>query len=322
MKQLIAGIDIGGTKIALALATQDCQIVSKLSFPTRIHDGAHKIIESTLDKVEMLIKQEQAELKAIGIGCAGPLDTRRGITLSPPNLPGWDEFPIVEIISERFKVPVVFDNDANAAALAEHKFGAGQEFNNFVYITISTGIGGGVIVNGKLVHGISGNAGEVGHIVVMPNGIDCGCGARGCLEAVCSGTGIARRTRQRILDGEASSLLTKVGNIEQITAKIVAEAAREGDRLAREIWDETVFYLSLGLGNMIVMLEPEAIILGGGVAMTGEQLLSPLRECIYNQVKILAASNIKILQAGLGAESGVFGAIVLAANVQTINTNN
>lgn len=325
VKQLIAGIDIGGTKIAIALAAPDCRIVAKLSFPTRTQDGAHKIIERTLDELETLVNREQGELAAIGVGCAGPLDTERGVTLSPPNLPGWNEFPLVEIIKARFKVPVIFDNDANAAALAEHKFGAGRGFNNFVYLTISTGIGGGVIVDGKLVRGASGNAGEIGHTVVMANGISCGCGARGCLEAVCSGTGIARRARRRIVDGAASVMTTMVENVEQISAKTVAEAAIEGDRLAREIWDETVLYLSLGLGNIIVMLEPQAIILGGGVAMTGEQLLKPLREQIYSQIKILPASNIKILRAGLETESGVYGALALASigqanTIETINT--
>jgi glucokinase len=315
-QSLIAGIDIGGTKIALALAAPDCRVLSKCSFPTRVADGAHKILERTLNELEKLIEQAGASLTAIGVACAGPLDLKRGMTLSPPNLPGWENFPIVEIISRRFNIPVVFDNDANAAALAEHKFGAGRGFNNFVYMTISTGIGGGIIIDGKLVHGISGNAGEVGHILVMPNGYKCGCGARGCLEAVCSGTGIARRMRMKIFNGKESSVTAKVEDAEQITAKLIAEAAATGDPVAREIWEETIAYLSLGLSNVIVMLEPEAIILGGGVALTGEQLLKPLRELVYSRVKILSASNVQILQAGLKAESGVYGALALAAAAQ------
>lgn len=145
MKELIAGIDIGGTKIAIALATPDCEIVTQFSFPTQAADGAPKILERTLDHLENLIGQEQARLTNVGIGCAGPLDTARGMTLSLPNLPGWNEFPIVEIVRERLGVPVVFDNDANAAALAEHRFGAGRGFDNLVYVTISTGIGGGIV---------------------------------------------------------------------------------------------------------------------------------------------------------------------------------
>jgi glucokinase len=313
MKELIAGIDIGGTKIAIALATPACGIVAQHSFPTQVGDGPHKIMERTLGQLDELIKREEAVLSRVGVACAGPLDTRRGVTVAPPNLPGWHEFPVVEIVRERIGVPVAFDNDANAAALAELRFGAGRGLKNLVYVTVSTGIGGGVIVDGKLVHGITGNAGEIGHLTVLPNGPKCGCGARGCLEAVCSGTGIARRLIDKVNGGASSLLADRFGNIEQVTAKNIAEAAAEGDPLAGDIWEETVFYLSIGLGNIIVMFEPEAIILGGGVAMTGEQLFRPLRRRIAEQVKIFRAENIKILHAGLGAESGIYGALALAA---------
>lgn len=314
MKQLLAGIDIGGTKIALALATPDCEIVAGHNFLTQVSDGPEKILQRTLDQLEKLVEETgAAEVLKIGVGCAGPLDVRRGMTLSPPNLPGWDEFPIVEIIRRRMKVPVVLDNDANAAALAERRFGAGKEFKNLVYVTVSTGIGGGVIIDGKLVHGNTGNAGEIGHITVMPGGVKCGCGARGCLEAVCSGTGIARRFAEKINSGAASSLTEKIQSVEQITAKNIAEAAAAGDPLAVDIWEETIFYLSLGISNIIVMFEPEAIIIGGGVSMTGEQLFRPLRQHINKHVKILPAEKVQILHAGLGAESGVYGALALVA---------
>ena len=312
MKQMIAGIDIGGTKIAIALATADYEIKTKRIFPTQTSDGANRILERILNELEILIEQEQAELLKIGVACAGPLDVRQGLILSSPNLPGWFEFPIVEIIRRRMEVPVVLENDANAAALAEQKFGAGKGFNNLLYVTISTGIGGGIIADGKLIHGRTGNAGEIGHITVIPNGIRCGCGARGCLEAVCSGTGIARRFVEKIKSGADSRVIGRVQNIEQITAKHIAEAAAEGDPLAIDIWEETIFYLSIGLGNLIVMFEPEAIILGGGVSMTGEQLFRPLQEQISNHVKILPAEKIQILHAGLGAESGIYGALALA----------
>jgi glucokinase len=311
MKQLIAGIDIGGTKIAIALATPDYKIIAKRNFPMQVSDGADMILERTLNELGILIEQEQGDLLKIGVACAGPLDVRRGLILSPPNLPGWDEFPIVEIIRRRIKVLVVLENDANAAALAEHRFGAGKEFKNLVYVTISTGIGGGIIADGKLIHGRTGNAGEIGHITVMPNGIRCACGARGCLEAVCSGTGIARRFVEKLQSGASSIVIEKVQNIEQVTTKHIAEAAAEGDSLAADIWEETIFYLSIGLGNLIVMFEPEAIILGGGVSMTGEQLLQPLRQQIYSHIKILPAEKIQILHAGLGAESGIYGALAL-----------
>src|SRR5437763_7503791 len=177
----------------------------------------------------MMLERTGSRLAAVGVGCGGPLDRRRGLILSPPNLPGWDEFPVVALLEERLGVPVLLDNDANAAALGEHRYGAGRGLRHLVYITISTGIGGGVIVRGELVHGVHDGAGEVGHMTVLPEGPACGCGARGCLEALCSGTSIARRARERLAAGSLSSL-----GEGEITAQAVAEAARRGDALASD----------------------------------------------------------------------------------------
>lgn len=314
MTNLIAGIDIGGTKIALALAAPNCEIVCRATVPTLVEQGAARIFDRMLARLEEMREQQNAQISKIGVGCAGPLDLKRGVAVSPPNLPGWNDFPIVQTIRERFGAPVVLDNDANVAALAEQRFGAGKNLQNLIYITVSTGIGGGVIADNRLLHGLTGNAGEVGHIVVMPGGVECGCGARGCLEAVCSGTGIARRFRARIETGAKSVLTEKFENISQITAKHIAEAAAANDCLASEIWDETVFYLARGVGNIIVMFEPEAVILGGGVAQTGDLLFKPLRELVKNQIKIFSTENIKILPAGLGADSGIYGALALVAD--------
>lgn len=312
-KSLIAGIDIGGTKIALALATPDCEIVSRLTFPTEVATGAHNILERTLRRLEQLVEREQAELLKIGIGCAGPLDPKRGVVLSPPNLPGWDEFPIVETVRERMRVEVTFDNDANAAALAEHRFGAGCSFDNLVYVTISTGVGGGVIVGGQIVQGIGAGAGEIGHITVAGDEIECGCGGRGCLEAVASGTAIARRARETIAENPNSLINLKIENPNDITAEKVVEAARRGDSFAQEIWDETVRYLAIGIGNIIVTLAPEALIIGGGVSQAGEAMLfEPLRRLISRRVKILPVEQVKILAAGLKTDSGIYGALALA----------
>jgi glucokinase len=307
---LIAGIDVGGTKVALAIADSEGNLLSMTRFPTEVQLGPHRIIEKVLTELETMCGERQCDLAAIGIGCAGPLDRSRGLILSPPNLPGWDEIPIVNIVQDSFNVPVLLDNDANAAALGEFEQGAGRGLRDIVYMTISTGVGGGVIVNGEIVHGVGDGAGEVGHMPVLVDGPECGCGYRGCLEALCSGTSIARRAKERLQQGAPSSLTAN--RIEEVTAKKVADAAREGDSLASEIWNETIFYLAFGLHSIIATLAPEAVILGGGVSTAGEQLLGPLRQQVYDRVKMLPVERVKILQAALGHDSGIHGALILA----------
>jgi len=310
-KEIIAGIDIGGTKIAVALADADGKILSHFRFPTQVERGAHRILDNAITEIERISKETGTRLSAVGVGCGGPLDRARGLILSPANLPEWDEFPITNLLETRLKVPVLLDNDANAAALAEHKYGAGRGFKHMVYITISTGIGGGLIINGELIHGVGDGAGEVGHITVLPDGPACGCGGQGCLESLCSGTSIARRARERLQSGAQSSMTAMVKELNQVTAHTVAEAARDGDSLAVEIWDETIYYLAIGINNVIVTLAPEAIILGGGVSTAGEQLLEPLRRQLQMRVKMVPFEKVRILQATLGGDSGIYGALIL-----------
>ena len=308
-REVIAGIDIGGTKIAVGLAERDGQLLALSRFPTRVELGPHRILDNAVNEIEKLLKEAKARMAAIGVGCGGPLDRQCGLILSPPNLPGWDEFPITELLEERLGVPVLLDNDANAAALGEQRHGAGRGLSDIVYMTISTGIGGGIIIGGRIVHGVADGAGEVGHASVLPDGPSCGCGARGCLEALCSGTSIARRARERLSTGAQSSLA--VMKPDEVTAKRVAKAARDGDNLAREIWDETIYYLSIGIGNIVNTLAPEAVILGGGVSTAGDQLLEPLRRQVRVRVKMLPAEKINIRQAALKGESGIRGALIL-----------
>lgn len=309
-EQCLAGIDIGGTKIALALAEPGGAVIDKMRFPTRVADGPRAILGRVFEEIERMLEGCGSRLGAVGVGCGGPLDRHRGLILSPPNLPGWDEFPIVSLFEERFGVPVRLDNDANAAALGEHRHGAGRGLKHLVYITISTGIGGGVIVSNRLVHGVYDGAGEVGHMTVLPDGPPCGCGGRGCLEALCSGPSIARRARERLAAGEESYL----SSLEQgeLTAQAVASASRAGDTMASKVWYDTIRYLSIGVGNIFHALAPEAVIIGGGVATAGEQLFEPLREQVRARVLMLPPDKINILQAELGGDSGTHGAVILA----------
>ena len=308
--QCVAGIDIGGTKIALAVADLEGRIIERGRFPARTAErGPHAIIEEALAESERLLGETGARLAAVGLGCGGPLDRGRGLILSPPNLPGWDEFPIVRLVEERLGVPALLDNDANAAALGEHRHGAGRGFKHLVYITQSTGIGGGVIVSGRLIHGVCDGAGEVGHMTVLPDGPACGCGGRGCLEALCSGTAIARRARERLAAGEASSLSPLSPN--EVTGRAVAEAARAGDAVATAVWAEMIHYLAVGVGNLFNVLAPEAVVIGGGVSEAGEQLFGPLRERVRARARMLPPEKINILQASLGGDSALHGAVIL-----------
>lgn len=321
MSEAIAGIDIGGTKVAVALANTNGELLSKSRVPTRVALGPHRILEDATQEIERMMRETDTRPVAVGVGCGGPLSRKRGMILSPTNLPGWDEFPIVELLEKRFDVPVILDNDANAAALGEHEYGAGRGWRNLVYVTISTGIGGGVIINGELVHGVGDGTGEVGHITVDPDGVECNCGARGCLEAICSGTNIARRAKERLSRGAQSSMPQLAGGIDNVTAATVASAAREGDQLACEIWDETIRLLAIGINAIAVTLAPEAIIIGGGVSAAGDGLIVPLRRQLGERLKIVPAEEIRLLQAALGGDSGIHGALILGRHAADSRTS-
>lgn len=312
MNEVIAGIDIGGTKIAVALRTLGGERIAVRRLPTTVEIGAFRLVEKISDALAEMLEENRVELAAIGVGCPSPLDVEKGLVLSPANLPGWDDFPIVELFRERFRVPVVLENDANAAALGEYVCGAGRGFNNIVYITVSTGVGGGIIVGGEILRGVAGNAGELGHTIVQPNGFPCNCGSSGCLETICSGVHIARRAGARLAAGEPSLMTGMVRDTGEITAKIVVEAVRRNDQLAMEVWAETCRYLALGVGNVITLLAPEAVIIGGGVASAGELLFAPLRAHLPEFVSMVPLEKVAILPAELAGESGVCGALVLA----------
>jgi glucokinase len=309
VQDFIAGIDIGGTKIALAIAAAGGEVIERTSFPMDACRTPHETLNQTLEALESLAEEHHGRLSAAGIGCAGPLDFERGIVISPPNMPrSWRHFPLRSLVESRLGVPVLLDNDANAAALGEHLYGAGQGYTDLVYLTISTGIGGGIIAGNNLVHRL----GEAGHVTVQPDGMLCGCGARGCLEALCSGTAIARRAREYLLAGRQSKLREMVSDVKQLTAKTVADAVRENDELACTVWREIVSFLAIGIGSIVALLAPQVVILGGGVAAgAGELLLQPLRDELNQRVHIVSLQRVQVLQAGLGTDSVLRGALAL-----------
>jgi glucokinase len=248
---------------------------------------------------------------AIGIACGGPLDPRAGIIQSPLSLPGWDEIPLVDIVSSALDRAAVVDNDATAGALAEWQYGAGRDrgVGNLVYLTISTGVGGGLVLDGRVYRGAAWNAGELGHLTVDFRGRRCACGRRGCIEAYASGTNIAARAREALAATDEPSSLRDVG---AITARDVAEAAAAGDPLAQRVWDETTEILGSAIANILDVFNPELVVLGGGVTRAGAQLLDPVRGIGLELAMPPARHAADVVLAGLGEELGVVSAAALA----------
>jgi glucokinase len=269
----VLGLDIGGTKLAAGVVDLTGRVRSFRTAPTPVADGP----VPALDLLFSLGRQvmTDAEVVAVGVGCGGPLDADRGVLLSPPHLPGWRDVPVAALAAREFGVPATVDNDGTAAAEAEHRFGAGAGTRQMVYLTLSTGVGGGVVLDGRLYRGATGNGAELGHVVVDWQGRPCrGCGGRGCLEAYVSGTSIAERAR-KAMDG-ASTLST----VDTVTAADVAAHTAAGDPLATWVWQDTVAALGCGLTSIVNMLEPELVVLGGGVTRAGDALVAPVREVV------------------------------------------
>jgi glucokinase len=245
------------------------------------------------------VEDSGADVAAVGIGCGGPLDSAAGVLIAPLHLPGWKDVPIVELASAAFGLPAVLDNDATAAAAGEHRFGAGRGTSNMLYLTVSTGVGGGVILHERVFRGRTGNGGELGHVTVDWRGRLCkGCGRRGCLEAYASGTSIAERAREAGLD--------------VATASDVAAAARSGDAIASRVWDETCEALACGVVSLANVFEPERVVIGGGVSREGEQLLGPVRERACTETIGPVGRDLDVVAAELGDTVGVVGAAAVA----------
>jgi len=311
----IIGIDLGGTKILSALIDMRGRIIQSVEIPSEAGKGKQRVISNIKRSVNLLLSDREIKLpsvKAIGVGAPGPIQLKKGLVLNPPNLPGWNKVPLKKILESKFGKRVVLDNDANAAALAEWKFGSGKGTRNFIFITVSTGIGGGIIINGRPYRGSAGGAGEIGHMIIKADGEKCGCGNSGCLEAMASGTSMAKRAMRRLANNGRSLILDAAGgNRSRITAKSIEIAARSGDRLAREIIDETAYYLGIGLANLINIFAPDMIALGGGVMKAGSLILSPASRIARSLSLSPAREKVKITSAKLRENVGVLGAAAL-----------
>lgn len=291
LQNMIVGIDLGGTKITGVLATPSGKVLMDVHVPTEAAKGKEKVIENIKKAIHMLIQSHKVKIKAIGIGAPGPILYEKGMVIEAPNLPGWKRVNLKKIIEKEFKVPVFVDNDANCAALAEAWFGAGKLAKHFIYMTISTGIGGGIVIDKKLYRGAVGSAGEFGHMMIDPRGPRCGCGKRGCLEALASGSALKKKT-----------------GMDAISVEL---AARQGDKKAKKAIREIAHHLALGIANLVNIFNPERVIIGGGLSNMRELLFVPVRKEFKKYALTLPAKSVRIVRAKLGTKAGVLGASVL-----------
>ncbi|MBI4166735.1 MAG: ROK family protein [Acidobacteria bacterium] len=318
MPQYIIGIDVGGTKVAGGLVDLTARLVKSAVVPTRAEKGFKASFGQIAKLISVLVKCAGGRERILGIGiCApGPHNPQTGLVINPPNLPGWRNIQLTRLIESKFGVPTKVENDANAAGLAEVLFGAAVGYRDIFYVTVSTGIGTGIIIDRKIYHGKNGVAGEGGHVSIdYKSPYRCGCGTLGCIEALAAGPGMARRARVRLeQEHSAPSLLRELsgGHHELISPKMIEQAARQRDPIAREVLDETGFFLGVWLAGMITLLDPEAIVIGGGVARIGKPLFDKVRQTIpHYTINRQFAVKTPILPAKLKTNVGVFGAASL-----------
>jgi glucokinase len=317
--QLVLGVDLGGTKFAVGAMTADgTREFGFTSAPTQAEKGADDVVARMGDLANQVIEAtlrqtgaKRSDFIGAGIGAPGPLRRLDGIVVVAPNL-GWHNYPLRDRLAAAVDLPTTLDNDANCATLGEWWIGAARGARHVVGITIGTGIGGGLVLNGRLHHGASDVAGEIGHTTIETEGRRCKCGNYGCLEAYASGPAIAERAREALERGSESMLPQLAGSAAAITAQHVYNAAREGDPLAREVVRDTARYLGTGIANLLNLFNPDVVVLAGGVTAAGEELLAPLRTEARRRAFKPAVEVAKIVPGELGSRAGVVGAVAVA----------
>lgn len=318
MKLWIVGIDIGGTKISVSLGHVDRAkpVAPRLRKEVFSSKGGRdpkesvREMQSTVLGLLRELRLKVKEVRGIGLAVAGAIDTKRGIIVKSPHLRGWEKFPLRTFLLRLLGRPVFIENDCNAAVLGEQYFGLGRGIRDFMYVTVSTGIGSGIVVNGSLVRGTGGAAGELGHMTIVRNGDRCPCGKRGCLEAYASGTAIANYVKKALKNG-SQSRFWKSYHGRDIGGEIVSLAAQKGDRLAIRAREVAADYLGIGLANVIHLLNPKRIILGGGVMEQIEHFWRPMMKAVRRETWASANRSCQILRSRLGNRVGDFGAVAV-----------
>jgi glucokinase len=311
------GVDIGGTKVAAGLVDSAGNITHQMRTPMAAAEAAAGLaaVTAAIDSVRAAANSDPdlpRSISGIGICAPGPLDPRTGIVINPPNLPGWRNFPLADEIKKRYRLPVRVDNDGNAAALAEALWGAGRGYRNVFCATLGTGIGTGIIFDGRIYHGRTGAAAEGGHVTIDYRGPVCKCGKRGCIEILASGTAIARRASEQIAAGRSSAILEQAeGHLERITGEMVGRAYLAGDPLAKELLQQTATFLTIWLGSIVDLLEPDVMIIGGGVASMLEPFLGEIHDRLPSWSVNPHSQDIPLVTAHYGVDAGIAGGAAL-----------
>jgi glucokinase len=317
---LVVGVDIGGTKVAAGLVDRNGEIKSQIRTPMVANRGAGEGLAAVVSAIDLLLSHDpkaRTLIRGIGICAPGPLDPKTGVVINPPNVPCWRDFPLATEVEKVYRVPVKVENDANAAALAEARWGAGRGYRHIFYAGVGTGIGSGIVFDGHIYNGRTGAAAEGGHMSIAYDGPRCGCGKPGCVEILAAGPAIARRARVKLASaqGPRSAILDLAkGDIDAVTSEMVGQAYAAGDSVAKQVLQETVDLLSLWLSNIIDLLEPDVIILGGGVAAMLSPFFGDIADGIAKYCIISRCREIPLLKAHYGADAGIAGGAALCSD--------
>ena len=311
----IIGVDLGGTNIVSLLMSRDGKILARDTRRSLAKEGKERTISQIVASVREILREGERlkvfskSILGVGIGSPGPLNTKEGVIHFAPNFPGWIEVPLIQILRDELNLPIFLENDANAAASGEWWLGAGKNVDNLVLLTLGTGIGGGIIIEGEVLHGAWDTAAEIGHMIIHEGGLTCGCGKQGCLEAYASATGVVKRTLAAIEKGEKTLLINLVENrLEDITCELIFKTAEKGDSLAKWIVEETARYLGIGIASIVNIINPEMVILSGGMIAAGDTLFKPVRKYAQAHASAAAIKEVKIVPAALGGNAGAIGA--------------
>ena len=317
LPEQVIGVDVGGTKVAAGIVNAQGNILAHTRASMNCRGTAEDGLASVISAIETLVARAagtHTKIHQIGICAPGPLDPRTGVVINPPNVPCWRDFPLADEVAKHFSAAVKLDNDANAGGLAEHLWGAGRGFQNVFFATIGTGIGTGIVLDGKIFHGRTGSAAEGGHVSIDLNGPVCNCGKKGCIEILASGTAIARRAREKLAGapGRGGQLRALAGgDVASVRSEMVGKAAEAGDGLAREILDQTLEYLAVWLGNVVDLLEPEVIILGGGAGQMLRPYFAEIQRLMHSWCVNSRYQEIPIVPAHYGENAGIAGGAAL-----------
>jgi len=307
------GCDLGGTNIKTGIVNLESgSVILTKSMPTLSVEGHAAVIDRMVDLITSLITESglnQSEILGLGVSAPGVIDPINGTTIFLPNLVGqWRDIPLGEKLNNALKLPVTLLNDVRAITYGEYIFGAGKGVNRMACFAIGTGVGGGLILNGDLVLGFQGSAGELGHLTIEVNGLLCNCGNYGCLETYASGPAISSRAEKVVRQGFTTRIADLIDNdLNKITPEIVAQAANEGDEIAQEIWNSVGHYLGTGIANICVAFGPERVVLAGGVAAAGDLLLTPVRKTLQERVFVMPIEKVEVVLGSLGDDAGILG---------------